>query len=34
MDYKIQNAMLWHLTDSADWQQVEFYPTPNKGGKI
>lgn len=34
MEYRIQNSYLWTLTPSNDWQQVEFYPTDNKGGEI
>lgn len=34
MDYKVQNGLLYYTNSAGDWQQVEFFPTPNQGGKI
>ena len=34
MTHAIKNAFLYKLTPNNDWQQVEFFPTPNQGGEI
>ena len=34
MEYKIKNGLLYTIQDGGDWQQVDFYPTPNQGSKI
>lgn len=34
MDYKVQNGLLYYTNRAGDWQQVEFFPTPNQGDKI
>jgi N-acetylmuramoyl-L-alanine amidase len=34
MNYRIQTSYLYKLTPSNDWQQIEFYPTDNKGSQI
>jgi len=32
--YSIQNDLLYQAASSGDWQQVKFFPTPNKGGAM
>jgi hypothetical protein len=32
--FAIQNDILWQSIKTNDWEHVEFYPTPNKGGGI
>lgn len=32
--YAIQNDLLYQATSQGDWQQVKFFPSPNKGGSM
>ena len=34
MEYRVQGGYIYALTPSNNWQQVEFYPSPNIGGDI
>lgn len=34
MDYKVKNGLLYENNGKNDWEQVDFYPTPNKSGNI
>lgn len=34
MEYKVQNGLLNYINSGGNWQQVDFYPTPNQGNKI
>jgi N-acetylmuramoyl-L-alanine amidase len=32
--YNIQNDVLWQSNSTGNWDQIEFFPTPNKSGTI
>jgi N-acetylmuramoyl-L-alanine amidase len=34
MEYKIKGGLLYTIENGGDWTQVDFFPTPNQGGKI
>lgn len=34
MSYNVKNALLYTLNNANDWQQVEFFPTENRGDSI